>query len=104
MNGYLTVGYEFGAELTYPESEATSSGLLNASGELCGVVAVILAEIILKSFSKFMTSPFIQNFSNNPYNRERLKFINLRRFFNYQHIFRYNAVIWIIIVPLYRRQ
>lgn len=52
MNGYLTVGYEFGAELTYPESEATSSGLLNASGELCGVLAVIIAEIILKRFGK----------------------------------------------------
>lgn len=50
MNGYLTVGYEFGAELTYPESEATSSGLLNASGELCGVMSVIVAEIILKQY------------------------------------------------------
>lgn len=53
MNGYLTVGYEFGAELTYPYSEATSSGLLNASGELCGVIAVILAEIILKVYGRF---------------------------------------------------
>lgn len=59
MNGYLTVGYEFGAELTYPESEATSSGLLNASGELCGVVAVILAELILNSYGKFVTFPFV---------------------------------------------
>ncbi|KAK7595318.1 hypothetical protein V9T40_013143 [Parthenolecanium corni] len=56
MNGYLTVGYEFGAELTYPESEATSSGLLNASGELFGVIAVIVAEIILYSFSSLITN------------------------------------------------
>ncbi|XP_065216394.1 uncharacterized MFS-type transporter C09D4.1-like [Planococcus citri] len=56
MNGYLTVGYEFGAELTYPESEATSSGLLNASGELCGVIAVLVAEIILKRFSALATN------------------------------------------------
>lgn len=62
MNGYLTVGYEFGAELTYPESEATSSGLLNASGELFGVIAVIVAEIILYSFSKCMTFHFVENF------------------------------------------
>lgn len=56
MNGYLTVGYEFGAELTYPESEATSSGLLNASGELCGVLAVIIAEIIIKRFGTLVTN------------------------------------------------
>ncbi|XKL64609.1 hypothetical protein PGB90_004695 [Kerria lacca] len=55
MNGYLTVGYEFGAELTYPESEATSSGLLNASGELCGVMSVIVAEIILKQYGSLIT-------------------------------------------------
>lgn len=37
MNGYITVGYEFGSELTYPHAETSSSGLLNAAGELCGV-------------------------------------------------------------------
>jgi len=52
MNGYLTVGYEFGAELTYPESEATFSGLLNASGEFCGVIAVVGAGIVLKEWGK----------------------------------------------------
>ena len=30
MTGYLPVGFEFAAEITYPESEGTSSGLLNA--------------------------------------------------------------------------
>lgn len=73
MNGYLTVGYEFGAELTYPESEATSSGLLNASGELCGVLAVILAEIILKSFSKFITVYLLSSKSAR-YSYEKLIF------------------------------
>lgn len=52
MNGYITVGYEFGAELTYPESESTSSGLLNASGEFFGVVAVLIAEVILKKYGQ----------------------------------------------------
>ena len=28
MTGYLPIGFEFGAEITYPESEATSSALL----------------------------------------------------------------------------
>jgi hypothetical protein len=31
MTGYLPVGFEFAAELTYPEPEGTSSGLLNAA-------------------------------------------------------------------------
>ena len=35
MTGYLPVGFEFAAELTYPESEGTSSGLLNASAQVC---------------------------------------------------------------------
>jgi FLVCR family feline leukemia virus subgroup C receptor-related protein len=34
MTGYLPVGFEFGAEVTFPESEGTSSGLLNASAQV----------------------------------------------------------------------
>lgn len=56
MNGYLTVGYEFGAELTYPESEATSSGLLNAGGELCGVISVLVAGVVLDKYGAFVTN------------------------------------------------
>ncbi|PIK49936.1 putative feline leukemia virus subgroup C receptor-related protein 2 [Apostichopus japonicus] len=33
MTGYLPLGFEYAAELTYPESEGTSSGLLNASAQ-----------------------------------------------------------------------
>ena len=34
MTGYLPVGFEFAAEITYPESEGTSSGMLNASAQV----------------------------------------------------------------------
>lgn len=34
MTGYLPLGFEYAAELTYPESEGTSSGLLNASAQV----------------------------------------------------------------------
>ena len=34
MTGYLPVGFEFAAELTYPEPEGTSSGLLNTSAQV----------------------------------------------------------------------
>lgn len=29
MSGYLPLGFEYGIELTYPEPEGTSSGMLN---------------------------------------------------------------------------
>lgn len=34
MTGYLPLGFEFAVEITYPESEGTSSGLLNASAQV----------------------------------------------------------------------
>ncbi|XP_036332652.1 feline leukemia virus subgroup C receptor-related protein 2, partial [Rhagoletis pomonella] len=37
MTGYLPVGFEFAAELTYPEPEGTSSGLLNAAAQIFGI-------------------------------------------------------------------
>ena len=37
MTGYLPVGFEFAAELTYPEPEGTSAGLLNAMTQVFGI-------------------------------------------------------------------
>ena len=34
MTGYLPVGFEYAAELSYPISEGSSSGLLNASAQV----------------------------------------------------------------------
>lgn len=34
MTGYLPLGFEFAVEITYPESEGTSSGLLNAAAQV----------------------------------------------------------------------
>ncbi|XP_028293855.1 choline/ethanolamine transporter flvcr2a isoform X2 [Gouania willdenowi] len=41
MTGYLPLGFEFAVELTYPESEGTSSGLLNCSAQLFGIIFTI---------------------------------------------------------------
>ncbi|KAH3738409.1 feline leukemia virus subgroup C receptor-related protein 2-like [Dreissena polymorpha] len=41
MTGYLPVGFEFAAEITYPEPEGTSSGLLNASAQTFGILLTI---------------------------------------------------------------
>ena len=45
MTGYLPVGFEFAAELTHPEPESTSSGLLNLSAQ------VILTFSILNTYA-----------------------------------------------------
>lgn len=51
MTGYLPLGFEFAVEITYPESEGTSSGLLNASAQvgdlttLCIVKRALLCSV-----------------------------------------------------------
>jgi hypothetical protein len=47
MTGCLGIGYEFAAELTYPIPEGTSSGLLNASSEMFGVLFTVTGGDIL---------------------------------------------------------
>ncbi|XP_063354183.1 heme transporter FLVCR2 isoform X1 [Pelmatolapia mariae] len=41
MTGYLPLGFEYAVELTYPESEGTSSGLLNCSAQIFGIIFTI---------------------------------------------------------------
>lgn len=50
MTGYLPVGFEFAAELTYPEPEGTSSGLLNAGAQVFGILFTMLYSEILDRF------------------------------------------------------
>lgn len=50
MTGYLPVGFEFAAELTYPEPEGTSSGLLNAGAQVFGILFTLLYAELLNSF------------------------------------------------------
>lgn len=38
MTGYLPVGFELGCELTYPEPEGTSTGLINAAAQIFGIL------------------------------------------------------------------
>ena len=47
MTGYLPVGFDFGVEITYPESEGTSSGLLNAAAQIFGIIGTIACERII---------------------------------------------------------
>jgi FLVCR family feline leukemia virus subgroup C receptor-related protein len=49
MTGYLAVGYELAAELTYPESEGTSSGMLNAVVQVFGIIFTLVYGWILQA-------------------------------------------------------
>ncbi|XP_063804349.1 heme transporter FLVCR2 isoform X2 [Pseudophryne corroboree] len=50
MTGYLPLGYEFAAELTYPECVGTSSGLLNVSAQVFGLIFTTAQGQILEKF------------------------------------------------------
>ena len=54
MTGYLPVGFEFAAELTYPEPEVTSAGLLNASAQFFGIVFTILGGWLLGNYGSLV--------------------------------------------------
>lgn len=59
MTGYLPLGYEFAAELTYPESEGTSSGLLNVSAQIFGIIFTITQGKIIDAFGTIAGNSFI---------------------------------------------
>ncbi|CAK1601579.1 unnamed protein product [Parnassius mnemosyne] len=49
MTGYLPVGFEFASEVTYPEPEGTTSGILNAVVQVFGIVLTLTYERMLES-------------------------------------------------------
>jgi hypothetical protein len=49
MIGYLGIGFEFAAELTYPVPEGTSSGVLNVSSEIFGIIFTVIGGEILNT-------------------------------------------------------
>ncbi|KAK9307252.1 hypothetical protein QLX08_002293 [Tetragonisca angustula] len=59
MTGYLPVGFEFAAELTYPEPEGTSAGLLNAVCQVFGIVFTILYGCTLGAWGDFWANIFL---------------------------------------------
>eukprot|EP00062_Callorhinchus_milii_P019238 gi/632973558/ref/XP_007903212.1/ PREDICTED: feline leukemia virus subgroup C receptor-related protein 1-like [Callorhinchus milii] len=59
MTGYLPLGFEFGVEITYPESEGTSSGLLNASAQLFGIVFTLAQGKLKTEFNSLAGNLFV---------------------------------------------
>ncbi|KAM4522199.1 choline/ethanolamine transporter flvcr2b isoform 3-T3 [Odontesthes bonariensis] len=59
MTGYLPLGFEFAVELTYPESEGTSSGLLNCSAQVFGIIFTICQGRIIDKFGTLAGNIFL---------------------------------------------
>ncbi|GAB1600202.1 feline leukemia virus subgroup C receptor-related protein 2-like isoform X1 [Argonauta hians] len=53
MTGYLPVGFEFAVEITFPEPEGTSSGLMNASAQVFGILFTIGMRTLVNQVSVF---------------------------------------------------
>ncbi|NXN98583.1 FLVC2 protein, partial [Rhinopomastus cyanomelas] len=62
MTGYLPLGFEFAVELTYPESEGTSSGLLNVSAQIFGIAFTIGEGKIMDHFETKAGNLFLCSF------------------------------------------
>ncbi|XP_074091785.1 choline/ethanolamine transporter FLVCR2 [Macrotis lagotis] len=59
MTGYLPLGFEFAVELTYPESEGMSSGLLNVSAQIFGIIFTISQGKIIDHFGTLAGNVFL---------------------------------------------
>ncbi|MED6291067.1 Feline leukemia virus subgroup C cellular receptor, partial [Characodon lateralis] len=59
MTGYLPLGFEFGVEITYPESEGTSSGLLNAFAQIFGIIFTLIQGRLTTVFNPFAGNIFL---------------------------------------------
>lgn len=53
MTGYLPIGFEFAAELTFPIAEGTTSGLLNGSAQVFGVAMTLGMGKVMYALSIF---------------------------------------------------
>ncbi|KAK5612341.1 Feline leukemia virus subgroup C cellular receptor [Crenichthys baileyi] len=59
MTGYLPLGFEFGVEITYPESEGTSSGLLNAFAQIFGIIFTLIQGRLTTDYKPFAGNIFL---------------------------------------------
>jgi len=59
MTGYLPVGFELAAEVTYPEPEGSSCGLLNSSAQVFGIIYTYIQGRLITSYDAFTGNMFI---------------------------------------------
>ncbi|XP_042912981.1 choline/ethanolamine transporter FLVCR2-like, partial [Parasteatoda tepidariorum] len=56
MTGYLPAGFDFGAEITYPEPEAMSGSLLNTSTQIFSILFTHAASSLLQNYNDFYSN------------------------------------------------
>ncbi|KAI1294696.1 putative MFS-type transporter -like protein [Halotydeus destructor] len=49
-NGYLPIAFEFAAEITYPEPEGTSTGMLMVSSQILGIFLTLIGSAMVEPF------------------------------------------------------
>lgn len=59
MTGYLPVGFELAAEVTYPEPEGSSCGLLNSSAQVFGIAFTYIQGRLITHYDAFTGNIFI---------------------------------------------
>ncbi|XP_075845588.1 choline/ethanolamine transporter FLVCR1 [Microtus pennsylvanicus] len=59
MTGYLPLGFEFAVEITYPESEGTSSGLLNAAAQIFGILFTLAQGKLMSDYDPVAGNLFL---------------------------------------------
>ncbi|XP_043911423.1 feline leukemia virus subgroup C receptor-related protein 1 [Protopterus annectens] len=59
MTGYLPLGFEFAVEITYPEPEGTSSGLLNASAQIFGILFTLAQGKLMTDYGPLAGNIFL---------------------------------------------
>uniref|UniRef100_A0A8D1ICE2 Choline/ethanolamine transporter FLVCR1 n=1 Tax=Sus scrofa TaxID=9823 RepID=A0A8D1ICE2_PIG len=59
MTGYLPLGFEFAVEITYPESEGTSSGLLNAAAQIFGILFTLAQGKLISNYGPEIGNIFL---------------------------------------------
>ncbi|XP_015795427.1 uncharacterized MFS-type transporter C09D4.1 [Tetranychus urticae] len=50
MTGYLPIGFEYAAEITYPQPEGNSAGILNASAQFFGIILIFISTLVVDRF------------------------------------------------------
>jgi len=53
------IGFQYGAEVTYPISEGTSNGFLLLMGQISGIVMIVLMDVLKDPVSGSMTKPML---------------------------------------------
>lgn len=59
MTGYLPLGFEYAAEITYPHPANTPAGLLNLSAQVFGLILTYISSPIVDKYGNVWANTFL---------------------------------------------